>query len=90
MSTGGGGADMSILLLDESLSIEVYYECDDCDWEDNICLRIEEDCPSDERLFRHDQTNIYLTRAQAQALAEVLLNAVRASREDSSPGDEGS
>lgn len=80
---------MTILLLDESLSIEIFYECDDCDWEDNIWLRIREDCPADERLFRHDETNLLLTRDQAVQLIEALQAAVASSREDSSPGDGG-
>lgn len=80
---------MAILLLDETLSIEVFYECDDCDWEDNIWLRIREDCPEDERLFRHEETNLLLTREQAEQFIEALGAAVARSREDSSPGDQG-
>ncbi len=81
---------MAILLLDETLSVAISYDCEDCDWDDNILVRIREDCPPDERLLRSDETNIYITRAQAQALAQALLDACRASREDRSPGDEGS
>lgn len=80
---------MAVLLLDDTLSIEIYYECDDCDWEDNITVRLREDCPPEERLLRVEETNIFLTRAQALALAEALLEAVAASREDASPGDQG-
>ena len=81
---------MAVLILDESLSIEIYYECDDCDWEDNITVRLREDCPPEERLLRSEETNIFLTREQAMALAEALLAAAAASREDRSPGDQGS
>lgn len=81
---------MAILLLDDTLSVDIYYDCEDCEWEDNILIRIREDCPAEERLLRSEETNIYLTRAQAQALAAALLEASRASREDGSPGDEGS
>jgi hypothetical protein len=80
---------MAVLLLDDTLSIEIYYECDDCDWEDNITIRVREDCPPEERLLRMEETHIFLTRAQAQALAEALLAAAAASREDVSPGDQG-
>lgn len=80
---------MVVLLLDDTLSVEVYYECDDCDWEDNIILRVREDCPEDERLFRMEETNILLTRDQAMALADALHQAIAHSREDVSPGDQG-
>lgn len=80
---------MTVLLLDDTLSIEIYYECDDCDWEDNIILRVREDCPDDERLFRMEETNILMTVQQAQALAEALQQAIAHSREDASPGDQG-
>jgi hypothetical protein len=80
---------MEILLLDESLSVEIFYECEDCEFEDNIRIRIREDGPHDERLLRADETNIFLTRPQAELIAAALLAAVRASREDASPGDEG-
>lgn len=80
---------MPILLLDESLSVDVFYMPDESDYEDNIVLRIREDCPEDERIMRMEETNIFLTLQQAAQLAEALLVAVRASREDISPGDEG-
>lgn len=68
-----------ILLLDESLKVEVFYACEDADLEDNICLKVSEDCAEEEKLFRHDETHLYLTAAQARALAEVLLAAVEKS-----------
>jgi hypothetical protein len=80
---------MRVLILDDTLSVDVFYECDDCDWEDNIVLRIREDCPENERIFRMEETNIFLTREQAEALAQALLQAAAESREDQSPGDPG-
>lgn len=70
---------MILLLLDESLKLDVFYDTEDVQYEDNICLRFEEDCPENERLFRHDQTNMYITPAQAVALANALLKAARSS-----------
>ncbi len=75
-----------ILLLDETLRIIVFYEAQDKSFDDNVCLCIEEDCPEEERLFREQMTNIYLTRAQARRLAEALLKAAETSWEDSDTG----
>lgn len=66
---------MAILLLDDTLQIEVHYEHEDGDLRDNVCLRILEDCPDEERLFRAEETNVYLTARQARELASALLNA---------------
>ncbi len=70
---------MILLLLDESLKVDVFFDPEDDQYEDNICLRFEEDCPESERLFRHEQTNIYITPSQACALANALLKATRCS-----------
>jgi hypothetical protein len=80
---------MAVYLVDDSLSVNIFYSCDDCDYEDNIILRIREDCPDDERLFVNEETNIFLTRDQALKVAELLLAAVHDSREDASPGNGG-
>ena len=71
---------MEILILDDSLRLRVFFEEPDCDYSDNICLSIDEDCPENEKLFIHDQTNIYVTPGQAEALATVLAEAAQASR----------
>ncbi len=68
-----------ILLLDDSLRVNVYYECDDCDYEDDICVSIIENCPDDEKIFIADETNLYLTPEQAKSLAMALINAVNES-----------
>ena len=68
-----------ILLLDESLQVEIFFESDDCGYEDNICLKITESCPESEKLFIHDESHIYLTPQQAQALVNSLEQAVRLS-----------
>jgi hypothetical protein len=65
-----------IYLLDDSLQVEIFFEKDDCGYEDNICLKILESCVEEEKIFRHDENNLYLTREQAQALAEALSTAV--------------
>lgn len=68
-----------ILLLDESLQVEIYFESDDCGYEDNICLKITESCVEEEKLFLHDETHLYLTIRQAQSLANALDQAIKIS-----------
>lgn len=64
-----------ILLLDESLRVRIYYECDDCDYDDNICVSIIEECPEDEKILIAGETNLYLTPEQAKKLAMALIHA---------------
>ena len=46
---------MIIHLLEGSLKIQVYYCEDDVEFEDNICIEVEEDCPDDEKLLQANQ-----------------------------------
>ena len=71
---------MAIYLLDNSLKIEISYEESESEYDDNICFQIIEDCPEEEKVFRHDETNLYLTAEQANALARLLDSAAQASR----------
>lgn len=73
---------MTLNLLDDSLKIEVFFEPNDRDFEDNICLCITETCPEEEKIFIHDETNVYLTPEQAEAFARLLLQAAAASAQD--------
>jgi hypothetical protein len=72
---------MAIFLLDDTLKVEVFYEPSDRDFDDDICLSITETCPDEERLFRADETNMYLTPEQARRLGLALLNAAEKSCE---------
>ncbi|MCX6055245.1 MAG: hypothetical protein NTZ74_10095 [Chloroflexi bacterium] len=65
-----------ILLLDESLQVEIFFESDDCGYEDNICFKIIESCPEEEKVFRHEENHLYLTPTQAQALVVALQKAL--------------
>lgn len=67
---------MSISLVDNSLKVDIYYEESDRDFEDDICICISEDCPEDEKLFRADETNIYITPDQAALLVMALQRAM--------------
>ena len=71
---------MIIPLLDESLRVQVFFDEPDCDYKDNICISFLEVCPQDEKLFIHDETNIFLTPGEAEKFANVLLEAARNSR----------
>lgn len=72
---------MIIPLLDESLRVQVFFDEPDCDYKDNICISFLEVCPEDEKVFIHDETNIFLTPDQAEKLATELLEAAKQSRE---------
>jgi hypothetical protein len=71
---------LAIYLLDESLKVEIHYDHEDCGFDDNICVRISEDCPTDEKLLVADETNMFITIQQAIALSKALETAVLQSR----------
>jgi hypothetical protein len=73
---------MSLYLLDDSLSVEVFYDPSDEDYCDNICLRFWESCPEEEKIFKAGETNVFLTPAQAQMFARMLLDAAETSNEN--------
>ncbi len=75
---------MAIYLLDDSLKVEIHYDHEDCGFDDNICVRISEDCPRDEKLFISDETNMFITIQQAIALGKALEAAAIQSRLDDS------
>jgi hypothetical protein len=66
---------MTLHLLDNTLQIDIFYDCADQDLEDNVCLSVVERCPPAERLLCAGETHIYLTPAEARALGEALLQA---------------
>lgn len=70
---------MTIFLLDDTLEINIFFECADHDLEDNICVTIIERCDPAERLLCAGQTNIFLTSNQARELGTALLNAADSS-----------
>ena len=76
---GGGG--MSLNILDDTLNIDVFYEDFDSAFCDNVCIRFWESCPDEERIFIHEETNIFLTTDQARSLALLLLEAAHKSDE---------
>jgi len=67
---------MSVYLLDKTLQVDIFYEHEDHDLEDNICISIIERCPPEEQLLRAGETHLYLTPDEARQLGEALLAVV--------------
>lgn len=72
----------AITLLDGSLKVSIFYEESDRDYEDDICLCFQEDCPEDEKLFKADEVSIYLTPEQVALMILQLNRALEAYRLD--------
>lgn len=75
---------MGLYLLDDTLSVEVFYDPSDGQFSDNVCLRLWESCPAEEKILIADETNVFLTPDQARELARLLLAAVAASEQNNS------
>jgi hypothetical protein len=78
---------VTISLLDNSLKVTVFFEEKDCEFDDNVCVSFAEVCPDEERIFRAEETNIYLTPKQAHQLAKALEQAAQASEQYCSEAD---
>ena len=66
---------MSIYLLDKTLQIDISYECEDLELEDNICISVIERCPPAEKILQAGLTHLFLTSTEARILGEALLEA---------------
>lgn len=73
----------TITLLDGSLKLSIYFEESDREYEDDICLCFEEDCPEEEKLFKADEVSIYLTPEQVALMILELNRSLDAYRRDS-------
>ncbi|GAP40006.1 hypothetical protein [Flexilinea flocculi] len=67
---------MAVFLLNNSLKVEVFVDKADAEFEDDICVRITEDCAEDEKIFYGGETNLYLTREQAQEIIKEFQKAI--------------
>lgn len=72
----------AITLLDGSLKLTIYYDAADREFEDDICLRFEEDSVESECLFRAEDTSIYITPEQAALIVLELSRALESVRRD--------
>ena len=74
---------MTVSLLDGGLKLTIFYDDADREFDDDICIRIFEDCPDDERVLKFDETNLYVTPDQACLLVLALQRAVESYRKSS-------
>ena len=72
-----------VYLLDDSLDVEIFFSKEDKDLEDNICMKICESCKEEEKIFKHDESFLYLTQKQVRELADALLSALNQSEQGS-------
>ncbi len=77
----------AITLLDGSLKLSIYYDTMDKEFDDDICLCFQEDCPEDEKVLGADEVSIYITPEQAALIALALNRAIEAHRNDSKTSD---
>lgn len=66
---------MAVKLLNDSLKIEIFFDKNDREYEDNICVCIEEYGPEDEKILYAGETNIFINTEQARELAKMLTIA---------------
>ncbi len=74
---------MSVKLLDGGLTINIYFDESDRDFDDDICIQLIEECPDDERVLKFDETNLYVTPDQASLLVLALQRALENYRNSS-------
>ena len=74
---------MAIELLNGSLKIDVYFDKDDREYDDNICVCLKEFGPEDEKILYAGETDIFITPDEARKLAEMLVIAAESSSQGS-------
>lgn len=67
---------MTVKIVDNSITFDVFIDQEDSEFADDVCLRFTEDCPEDEKVFYGGETNLYVTRAQAKQIAAEILKAL--------------
>jgi len=66
---------MALELMNGSMTVEIFYDKRDKDYEDNICICLKESGPEDERVLYAEETNLYITPENARELADLLMKA---------------
>jgi len=74
---------MAIDLLNGSLNIDIYFDKEDKEYDDNICVSLKEYGPEDEKIFYAGETDIFITPDEARKLAEMLIAAAESSSQGS-------
>lgn len=70
---------MAVELLNGSLKIEVFYDSKDKEYEDNICVCLQEFGPEDEKILYAGETNLLINAEQARQLADLFSKAAEQS-----------
>lgn len=70
---------MLIDLLKGALLVQIQFEKPDSTFDDNVCICFEEPCHDDEKIFRAEQTHLYLTPEEARQIAYALLSTAEES-----------
>jgi hypothetical protein len=70
---------MAIEILNGSLKIDVYFDKNDKEYDDNICMCLKESGPEDEKILYAGETDIFITPDEARKLAEMLIAAAETS-----------
>lgn len=66
---------MAIELLNGSLKIEVFFDHTDKEYDDNICICVQETGPEDEKILYAGETDIFINAEEARKLAAMLNQA---------------
>ena len=74
---------MAIELLNGSLNVDIYFDKEDKEFNDNICISLKEYGPEDEKIFYAGETDIFITPDEARKLAEMLIAAADLSSQGS-------
>ena len=78
---------MKIELLGGCLVMDIFFEENDSEFDDNVCLRFIEPCSTEEWLFKAGETNIFLTAVEARQVAQTLLKIAEESDLRSKDGE---
>jgi len=74
---------MAIELLNGSLKIDIFFDKNDKEYDDNICMCLKEYGPEDEKILYADETDLFITIEEARKLAEMLIAAADISSQGS-------
>ncbi len=66
---------MTIPLLNNCMQVEIFYETEDRQFSDNICIRIRETCPNEERLMLAEESNIFITPRRSHNPCQCLVES---------------
>jgi len=66
---------MAIELLNGSLKIDIFFDKNDKEYDDNICMCLKEYGPEDEKILYANETDLFITIEEARKLAEMLITA---------------